>query len=49
MTFVIGQIDEEIELGFGQSDNSLEAHQSKAKDARGCSGDDCHNQDWCSI
>jgi hypothetical protein len=48
MTFVIGQIDEELkwDLAYQVIPSKLN---SKAKDARGCWSDDCHNQDWCSI
>jgi hypothetical protein len=48
MTFVIGQNRRVIEVSFGLSENSLEAHLSKVKRHARLLGDNCHNQVWCA-
>jgi hypothetical protein len=48
MTFVIGQNQRVIEVRFGLSEYSLEAHLSKVKRHAQLLGDNCHNQVWCS-
>jgi hypothetical protein len=48
MTFVIGQNQRVIEVSFGLSENSLEAHLPKVRRHARLLGDDCHNQVWCA-